>query len=186
MHHVLSRRRALNFHAFRGAVSFKLTEGTDAEIEAMSLQKMKAALLSTWDDLSYRSDFDQIKGDIAEKHKGELANVLSDLLSLKEVNAEKGAPETRALFSLLSTYSFGEGEGGGGYGGGSGDDDDDDDYDPSGMHEDVPSVNEEPAKEDRQRGARRGGHHGRGHTTERTRSSWFFYGGGESCGAQTT
>ncbi len=53
----------------------------------MSLQKMKAVLLSTWGDLSHRSDFGQIKGDIAEKHKGELANFLSDLPSVKEASA---------------------------------------------------------------------------------------------------
>ncbi len=51
------------------------------------------------------------------------------------------------MFSMLSTHSFGGGGGGKG-GGGSGDDDDDDDDDPSGMHEDGPSENEEPAKQD--------------------------------------
>ncbi len=121
-------------------------EGTDAEIEAMPLQKMKAVLLSKWDDLSHRSDFEPIKEDIAEQHKGELANFLSDLLSLK-VNAEKDAAETRALFSFLSTYSL-RGGGGGKGGGGCDDDDDDANDDPSGMHDDGPSENDEPTKED--------------------------------------
>ncbi len=77
---------------------------------------MKAALSSRRDDLSHRSDFEHIKENIAEKHKGELANFLSDLLSSK-ANAEKDAAETRALFSLLSTHSFGGGGGGKGSGG---------------------------------------------------------------------
>ncbi len=61
--------------------------------------------------------------------------------------AEKEAAETRALFSFLSNYSLGGGGGGKG-GGGCDDDDDDVDDDPNGMHDDGPSENEEPAKED--------------------------------------
>ena len=75
-------------------------EGTDAEIEAMSLQKMKAVLLSTWDDLSHRSDFEQVKEDIVEKHKGRLDNFLSDLLTSK-VYTEKDAAETTTTTNTM-------------------------------------------------------------------------------------
>jgi hypothetical protein len=120
-----------------------------------------------------------------KKQKGELANFLSDLLSSK-VNAKIDAAETRALFSLLSSHSSG-GEGGGKQSGGGSSDDGGDDDDPSGMHEDGPSENEEPAKEDAANGEpdeadtmgkaiprSKHGYHG------------FFVRGEEPCGAQTT
>ena len=123
-------------------------EGTDDEIEAVCLQKMKAILADKWDALSLRADFEQNKGDFAEELKGDLANYISDVFSVKEANKQEAATicatlrihDTSRFFRGGGGSGGGDGGGGGGGAGGSGHEDyDDNDDDPNGMYADSPS-----------------------------------------------
>ena len=56
----------------------------------MPIQKIKAVLVRTWGDLSYRSDFEPLKRDIAEENKGKMANFLSYCSVRRKPSQKKG------------------------------------------------------------------------------------------------